>query len=68
MTLKKSQLYRSLWQSYDEQKAIVSILTDMDAEIEALEHRRDKARQVKQDMMQQLLAGRVWLINPEARA
>ncbi|MDN5848441.1 MAG: type I restriction endonuclease subunit S [Nitrococcus sp.] len=31
----------------------------MDNEIEALERRRDKARQVKQGVMQQLLTGRV---------
>ena len=48
----------------DEQLAIATILTDMDTEIEALEHRRDKARQVKQGMMQQLLTGRVRLVEP----
>ena len=37
----------------------------MDTEIEALEHRRDKARQIKQGMMQQLLTGRVRLVEPE---
>ena len=42
----------------DEQEAIVSVLSDMDAEIAALEHRRDKTRAVKQGMMQQLLTGR----------
>ena len=47
--------------SVDEQTAIVSILSDMDAEIAALERRRDKTRAVKQSMMQQLLTGRVRL-------
>lgn len=46
----------------EEQQAIVSVLSDMDTEIEALEHRREKARQIKQGMMQQLLTGRVRLI------
>ncbi len=45
----------------DEQHAIVSVLSDMDAEIAALEQRRDKTRAIKQGMMQQLLTGRVRL-------
>lgn len=45
-----------------EQKAIASVLSDMDAEIAALEKRRDKARAIKQGMMQQLLTGRVRLV------
>ena len=49
-----------------EQTAIATILSDMDTEIEALEHRRDKARQIKQGMMQQLLTGRVRLVNHTA--
>jgi len=49
----------------DEQRAIVSVLSDMDTEIEALERRRDKARQIKQGMMQQLLTGRVRLVEPK---
>lgn len=48
--------------AYAEQAAIATILFDMDAEIAALEQRRDKARAVKQGMMQQLLTGRVRLI------
>ena len=46
---------------YDEQHAIASVLSDMDSEIVALEHRRDKTRSIKQGMMQQLLTGRVRL-------
>ena len=45
----------------DEQNAIASVLFDMDAEIAALEQRRDKTRVIKQGMMQQLLTGRVRL-------
>jgi type I restriction enzyme S subunit len=50
-----------------EQAAIGGVLSDMDAEITALEHRRDKARAIKQGMMQQLLTGRVRLITPDQR-
>ena len=45
----------------NEQTAIVSVLSDMDTEIAALEQRRDKTRAIKQGMMQQLLTGRVRL-------
>ena len=48
-----------------EQTAIANILFDMDAEIAALERRRDKTRAVKRSMMQQLLTGRVRLLNPK---
>ena len=48
-----------------EQRAIAVILFDMDAEIAALERRRDKTSAIKQGMMQQLLTGRVRLVKPE---
>lgn len=44
-----------------EQHAIASVLSDMDAEITALEQRRDKTIAIKQGMMQKLLTGRVRL-------
>jgi type I restriction enzyme S subunit len=44
-----------------EQTAIAEVLSDMDAELEALEQRRDKTRALKQGMMQELLTGRVRL-------
>jgi type I restriction enzyme S subunit len=47
-----------------EQTAIAAILSDMDAQIAALEARRDKTRAIKQGMMQQLLTGRVRLVKP----
>lgn len=50
----------------DEQTAIATVLFDMDAEIAALERRRDKTLAIKQGMMQQLLTGRVRLVEPEA--
>ena len=45
-----------------EQRAIATVLSDMDAEIAALEHRRDKTIAIKQGMMQQLLTGKVRLL------
>lgn len=45
-----------------EQIAIAAILSDMDAEIAALEARRDKTRALKQGMMQELLTGRIRLV------
>jgi len=46
----------------DEQTAIAEVLSDMDAELAALEQRRDKTRALKQGMMQELLTGRTRLI------
>ena len=48
-----------------EQTAIAEVLTDMDAELSALEQRREKTRALKQAMMQELLTGRTRLISPE---
>ena len=47
-----------------EQKAIASVLSDMDKEIAALEKRRAKTQAIKQGMMQELLTGRTRLIKP----
>lgn len=44
-----------------EQTAIATILSDMDTEIQALQQRLDKTRDIKQGMMQQLLTGKVRL-------
>lgn len=48
--------------SLPEQKAIAEILSDMDAEIAALEARLTKTRDLKQGMMQELLTGRTRLV------
>jgi len=48
-----------------EQNAIATVLSDMDDEIEALERRRDKTRELKTGMMQQLLTGRIRLVKLE---
>jgi len=54
--------------SIQEQQAIASVFSDIDAEIAALEQRRDKTQNIKQSMMQQLLTGRVRLVSGEATA
>ncbi|MGO9995808.1 MAG: restriction endonuclease subunit S [Steroidobacteraceae bacterium] len=54
--------------SLDEQAEIAAILADMDTEIIALESRREKTRQIKQGMMQQLLTGHIRLVNPGVAA
>lgn len=46
----------------NEQKAIASVLSDMDSEIDALEQKLQKAQQLKQGMMQQLLTGKIRLV------
>lgn len=51
-----------------EQRAIATVLSDMDAELAALERRRDKIKQIKQGMMQQLLTGRIRLVEPPEAA
>lgn len=51
---------------HDEQKEIISVLSDMDAEITTLERRHDKTRAVKKGMMQQLLTGKTRLIKTDA--
>jgi len=51
-----------------EQNAIATVLSDMDVELAALERRREKTKQIKQGMMQELLTGRIRLVKPEAAA
>jgi type I restriction enzyme S subunit len=50
-----------------EQRAIATILSHMDAEIAALERRREKTRLLKQGMMQELLTGRIRLVETADR-
>ena len=45
-----------------EQTAIAAVLSDMDAEIAALEQKRDKYKAIKQGMMQELLTGKTRLV------
>jgi type I restriction enzyme S subunit len=48
--------------AYDEQVAIATVLSDMDNEIESLESKLGKAREIKQGMMQELLTGKIRLV------
>jgi type I restriction enzyme S subunit len=48
--------------SVPEQVAIATVLSDMDAELAALDSRRAKTRGLKQAMMQELLTGKIRLI------
>ena len=48
--------------STDEQAAIAAVLSDMDNEINTLDAKLTKARQLKQGMMQELLTGRIRLV------
>ena len=46
----------------EEQTAIATVLSDMDAELAALEARRDKTRALKQAVMEELLTGKTRLV------
>ena len=45
----------------EEQEAIAALLSEMDSEIEALQQKLEKYRQLKQGIMQQLLTGKIRL-------
>ena len=47
---------------FTEQTAIAEVLSDMDAELAGLEQRREKTRDLKQAMMQELLTGKTRLL------
>ena len=57
-TLKQIEI---LCPQYKEQTAIAQILGDMDSEINALQARIEKLREIKQGMMQNLLTGKIRL-------
>ena len=48
----------------DEQTAIATVLSDIDAELIALGTRHTKTRALKQAMMQELLTGKTRLVPP----
>ena len=62
ITNKDMKAFRVLLPPENEQIAIASILSDMDTEIAAIEQRRNKTRNLKQAMMQELLTGRIRLV------
>lgn len=51
-----------------EQRAIASVLSSMDDEISALEAKKEKYEQIRQGMMQQLLTGKIRLVDTVAKA
>jgi type I restriction enzyme S subunit len=51
----------------EEQTAIAKILSDMDEEIQTLQQRLNKTRQIKQGMMQELLTGKTRLVKPASK-
>jgi type I restriction enzyme S subunit len=50
-----------LFPERSEQQAIAAVLSDIDAELTYLTHRRDSIQEIKQGMMQQLLTGKIRL-------
>ena len=52
---------------FTEQKAIAQVLSDMDSEIELLEKKLAKYQQIKQGMMQELLTGRIRLVDADRK-
>lgn len=65
----QSNLNKAIVESFDirlpsllEQKAIVTTLSEMDDEINIIETKLQKARHLKQGMMQELLTGRIRLV------
>ena len=51
----------------EEQIAVAQVLSDMDAEIEKLEKKLSKYQKIKQGMMQELLTGRIRLVDAEPK-
>ena len=49
-------------ENLEEQQAIADVISDMDAEIEALEVRYAKVKDMKTGMMQELLTGKTRLV------
>jgi type I restriction enzyme S subunit len=57
-----AKIFINLPPTLEEQSSIAAVLSDMDAAIEQLERKRDKYKQIKQGMMQELLTGKTRLI------
>lgn len=67
VTKEKMETTEAIFPPLEEQVAIASILSDMDSDIQALEQRLSKTRQIKQGMMQELLTGKTRLVKPETK-
>lgn len=59
--------YKIFLPEKDEQQAIAQVLSDMDSEIELLEKKLAKYQQIKQGMMQELLNGRIRLVDTDGK-
>ncbi|WP_413520373.1 restriction endonuclease subunit S [Psychrobacter glacincola] len=68
ITKQKMESINAAFPNEQEQTAIATILSDMDAEIQALEGRLEKTKDIKQGMMQQLLTGKVRLVDSSAKS
>jgi type I restriction enzyme S subunit len=62
LTLQKIRTIECYYPQIQEQTAIATVLSDMDTEIESLESKLAKAREIKQGMMQELLTGKIRLV------
>jgi len=61
LSAEKLRILKLITPPCEEQTAIATILSDMDNELQALTQKREKARALKQGMMQQLLTGKIRL-------
>lgn len=59
--------YKIFLPEKDEQQAIAQVLSDMDSEIEQFEKKLAKYQQIKQSMMQELLTGRIRLVDTDGK-
>jgi len=59
------QIKMTVPEDIKEQTRIAPILSNMDNEITALETKLTKTQQIKQGMMQNLLTGRIRLVQPQ---
>ena len=62
LNAKTIELIEKQFPKFEEQTHIAQILSDMDAEIEALKKKLNKHKMIKQGMMQNLLTGRIRLV------
>lgn len=65
LNMESLRMVEILLPSSCEQAAIAAVFSEMDAEIAALEARRDKTRALKQAMMQELFTGKTRLVRLE---
>ena len=62
LSAEKLKILKLIVPTTEEQTAIANTLSDMDEEIQSLQQRLDKTRQIKQGMIQELLTGKTRLV------